>query len=75
MTVLLSFEEKTNDARAQSGQCPFNKPFSNCPKPLFQSEAKCKAIDMKTTFYSHTAKTLILTKKVLHRLVFKSKSS
>ena len=55
MTVLLSFEEKTNDAHAQSGQCPFNKPFPNCPKPLFQSEAKCKAIDMKTTFYSHTA--------------------
>ena len=36
MTVLLSFEEKTGDARAcaQSGHCPFNwfSPFSDCIK-------------------------------------------
>ena len=27
------------------------------PKPLFQSEAKCEAIDMKMSFYSHANKT------------------
>ena len=27
------------------------------PQPLFQSEAKCKAIDMKMFFYSHVHKT------------------
>ena len=27
------------------------------PQPLFQSEAKCKAIDMKIFFYSHVHKT------------------
>ena len=25
--------------------------FPNCPKPLFQSEAKCKAIDKKLLFF------------------------
>ena len=27
------------------------------PQPLFQSEPKCKAIDMKMFFYSHANKT------------------
>ena len=31
----------------------FNRPFLSCPKPLFQSEAKCEAIDVKNNFYSH----------------------
>ena len=30
----------------------FNRPFPSCPKPLFQSEAKCEAIDVKNIFYS-----------------------
>ena len=30
----------------------FNWPFPSCPKPLFQSEAKCEAIDVKNIFYS-----------------------
>ena len=34
-----------------------SKLFPSCPKPLFQSEAKCEAIDMKTTFYSRGNKT------------------
>ena len=29
----------------------------SCPKPLFQSEAKCKAIDLKLIFHSHAKKT------------------
>ena len=28
-----------------------------CPEPLFQSEAKCEAIDMKMIFHSHANKT------------------
>ena len=27
--------------------------FPSCPKPLFQSEAKCEAIDVKMISYSH----------------------
>ena len=38
-----------------------NKPFSSCPKPPFQSEAKCEAIDIKSTFYSHAKKLILLS--------------
>ena len=31
--------------------------LQGCPKPLFQSEAKCNAIDMKINFYFHVNKT------------------
>ena len=34
-----------------------NRPFLSWSKPLFQSEAKCKAIDKKMTFHSHANKT------------------
>lgn len=34
-----------------------NSPFRSCHKPLFQREAKCKAIDMKLIFYTHPNKT------------------
>ena len=30
-----------------------NRPLPSCPKPLFQSEAKCEAIDVKNIFYFH----------------------
>ena len=30
-----------------------NGPFPSCLKPLFQSEAKCEAIDTKMISYSH----------------------
>ena len=33
------------------------KLFPSRTKPLFQSEAKCEAIDMKITSYSHSNKT------------------
>ena len=33
-----------------------SRPFRNCPKPLFQSEAKGVAIDMKMIFDSHANK-------------------
>ena len=38
-------------------QSLFNGPFTSCSEPLFQSEARCKAIDMKMIFYSHANKT------------------
>ena len=34
-----------------------NRLFPSCPKPLFQSEASCKAIDMKMTIHSHAKNT------------------
>ena len=41
-----------------SNTCPWNKlTFPSCLKPLLQSEAKFKAIDMKMIFYSHANKT------------------
>ena len=30
-----------------------NRPFPSCLKPLFQSEAKCEAIDKKMILYSY----------------------
>jgi len=33
------------------------RPFPSCTKPLFQSEVKWEAIDMKTIFFSHANKT------------------
>ena len=46
-----------------------NKPFPSCPKPLFQSQAKCETIDMKMFFILMQIK-LIFTTKVLHVAVF-----
>ena len=43
-----------------------SRPLPSSPKPLFQSEATCKAIDVKIiSFYSHELK-LIFTRKILH---------
>ena len=46
--------------------CLWNGPFPICLKPLFQSEAKCKAIDMKMIFtlfkaHFHMRKVLVLS--------------
>ena len=49
----------------------YNSPFPNSFKPLFQSEASFKAIDMKITFYSHANKTRINNEKFSLSLVFK----
>ena len=35
----------------------FNSPSPSCFKPLFQSEAKCEAIDLKMIFNFHAQKT------------------
>ena len=44
------------------------RPFLSFLVPLFQSEAKCEAIDMNMIFYSHANRTHfhIFTRKGLH---------
>ena len=46
-----------------------NWSLPSCFKPLFQSEAKYKAIDMKMSFYSHANKTNFLDKGFVPSLV------
>ena len=46
-----------------------NRPFPSCLKPLFQDEAKCEAIGMKTIVILISIK-LIFTRKVLHLASF-----
>ena len=41
----------------------WNRPFSGGPGPLFQSEAKCKAIDMEMIFIPTSAKETYYHKK------------
>ena len=46
-----------------------NRSFLRCLKPRFQSEARCKAIDVKIIFYSPTNKTTF-TREVFHLASF-----
>ena len=48
------------------------RPFPSYPKPLFQSEAKCEAIDIKMFFYSHSNKRHFHKKGVELSLVFRN---
>ena len=48
-----------------------NRPFSRCLKLLFQSEAKCEAIDMITILYSHANKIHFHEKGFVLSLVLK----
>ena len=48
-----------------------NSPFPSFLKPLFQSEAKCKAIDMKMIFYFRVNLTHFYKKGFALRLVLK----
>ena len=47
-----------------------NRQFLSCPKPLFQTEAKCEAIDMKIIVYSHANETHFHSSKVFHLASF-----
>ena len=49
--------------RVRLGQCCLELHCGSCPKPLFQSEAKCEAIAMKMIFYSRGNKTEHFHKK------------
>ena len=44
-----------------------NKPFLSCLKPLFQSEAKCEAVDIEINFQYYSNKTHF---QVLHLALF-----
>ena len=48
-----------------------NRPFLSCSKPLFHSEARYVAIDMKMMFYSHANKTRFYKKGFALNLVLK----
>ena len=44
-----------------------NKPFPSCLKPLFQSEAKCEAVDIEIYFHYYANKTHF---QILHLALF-----
>ena len=48
---------KTNISSPEINLSTLNRPFPSWCKSPFQSEARCKAIDMKMTYYSHANKT------------------
>ena len=48
-----------------------NRLISSCLKRLFQSKAKCEAIDLKMNFYSHANKTHFHNKGFVLSLVLK----
>ena len=50
---------------------PVRRPFLSCLNPVFRSEAKSKAIDMKMNFYSHVNNTHFLKKGFALGLVLK----
>ena len=50
---------------------PVRRLFLSCLKPVFRSEAKCKASDMKMNFYSHVNKTHFHEKGFALSLVLK----
>ena len=50
---------------------PVRRPFLSCLNPVFRSEAKSKAIDMKMNFYSHVNKTHFHKKGFALSLVLK----
>ena len=54
-------------------RCNGIRPFSNCLNPLFQSEAKCKGIEMKKMFYFHENITRFLEKGCAVTLALKNK--
>ena len=54
-------------------QALFNGPFTSCPQPLFQSEAKCKANDIKMIFHSHANKLIFAVKGFVLRHVVRER--
>jgi len=51
----------------------FNRPFSSCPKPLLQSQAKCEVVEMKMIFIVMEIE-LIFREKVYNKPRFESQS-
>ena len=65
-------QKARNLARNSCIAVALNRPFPSCSKPLFQSDAKCKAVDMKMIIqYSHANKTNFHMKGFALSLVLK----
>ena len=56
--TLMSRIERRRSRKSTSNATDFVIFDRFCPKPLFQSEAKCETIDMKMSFHSDANKTL-----------------
>ena len=54
------------DATTTSATSTTNRPFQSCPKPLFQSQAKCEVTDIKMIFFILMHIKPIFTRQVLH---------
>ena len=61
--------------RAQFSDLIGNRTFPSCLKPLFQSEAKNEAVDMKMIFYFQTRKTRFHKKGLTLILSFETRKS
>ena len=59
-TSLIFFYVGTMDCKAAN-----NRPYPSCSKPLFQSKASCKSIDMKVIINSYANKTRFHRKSLL----------
>ena len=59
--------------RASTELHPFNRPFSSCLVPLFQSESWCIAFHMKMSFHSHADKTHFHMKSFARGLALKKR--
>ena len=63
-----------NNDPVSSATSMANRPFPSYPKPLFQSEAKCEATDIKMIFfYSHAYKTHFHKKGIALSLALKAR--
>ena len=69
--TLMSRIERRRSRKSTSNATDFVIFDRFCPKPLFQSEAKCETIDMKMSFHSHANKTLSNEKGFTLRIVLK----
>ena len=52
--------------RARNGDKSNTRRFTSCLNPLFQSEAKCDAIDTNMILYSRANEALIFKRNVVH---------
>ena len=60
----MSFFKVQNRARNEDKSN--TRRFPSCLKPLFQSEAKCDAIDTNMILYSRVNEALIFKRNVVH---------
>ena len=72
-TLYCAKNRRYESSRVTSPKSRFGllRPFPSVPKPLFQSEAKCEAIDMKRIFNYHANKTHFHNKGCAPSLVSK----